>query len=214
MTIVSSLIAFGLRQVVGDCADQVVDVTGQFVPYAGPIFTAMRKRLTDHGQALPAALSRANDRAWQAVGLALAGDGLLDRVKDVFRHGDLKGVRDQIKKFLDQTPTGMENVSAGVRSKAAEEWRRLRKSGRLSAESLPSDELANQAAALDRYSDPTRLTAAAHRAAADTAAAVKEQAPHLAQLLTAAPPGGVPLLAIAFAFFFRRELETALSAKT
>jgi tetratricopeptide (TPR) repeat protein len=208
MTVVGSLMAFGLRQVVGDCADQVVDYTGQFVPYAGPIFTAVRKRLTDHGQALPAALFRANDRAWQAVGLALAGDGLLDRVMDVFRDGDLKGVRDQIKKFLDQTPTGMESASAGVRLKAAEEWRRLRKSGRLSAESLPPDELANQAAALDRYSDPTQLTAAAHRAAADTAAAVKEQAPHLAQLLTAAPPDGVPLLAVAFAFFFRRELET------
>ena len=147
MSVVGSLIAYGLRQVVGDAATDP----------AGQILAVVRNYWTDHGQALPDALARANDRAWQAVGLALAGDGLWDRVKDVFRDGDLKGVRDQIKKFLDQTPTGMESTSPNIRSKAVEEWRRLRKAGRLSAESVPSDELANQAAALDRYSDPTRV---------------------------------------------------------
>ena len=61
---------------------------------------------------------------------------------------------------------------------------------------------------MERYGDPARLTAAAHAAVADTAAALKDEAPHLAVLLTAAPPDGAPLLATAFAFFFRREVET------
>ena len=34
------------------------------------------------------------------------------------------------------------------------------------------------------------------------------EAPHLAELLTTAPPGGTPLLVVAFAFFFRREIES------
>ena len=208
MNVVGTLVAFGLRQVIGDAADQVVDYAGQALPYARPVFVAVKKCFTDHSQALPHALARANDRAWQAVGLALVGDGLFDRVKDLFRDGDLKGVRDQIKAFLAATPTGLEGAAAGARLKAAEEWHRLRKGKRLAAEALSGDDLAHKAASLERYGDSARLTAAAHAAVADTAAALKAEAPHLAQLLTAAPPDGVPLLAAAFAFFFRREVET------
>ena len=61
---------------------------------------------------------------------------------------------------------------------------------------------------LERYTDPAPLTLAAHRAVADTAAASRKEAPHLADLLTKAPPNGTPLLAVAFGFFFRREVET------
>ena len=117
MNVVGTLVAFGLRQVIGDTADQVVDYAGQALPYARPVFTAVKKCFTDHSQALPHALARANDRAWQAVGLALVGDGLFDRVKDLFRDGDLKGVRDQIKAFLAATPTGLEGAAAGADSR-------------------------------------------------------------------------------------------------
>ncbi len=201
MSVVDSLIAFGLRQVVGDATDLLTDSSGQIVG-------VIRKIFTDHSKALPNALARANDRAWQAVGLALAGAGLFDRIKDLFRDGDLKGVRDQIKQFLAETPTGLESADAVVRVKAVEEWNRLRKNKRLSADATPWDDVAGRAASMERYSDPAQLTAAAHRAVADTAAALTAEAPHLARLLTAASPNGVPLLAAAFAFFFRREVET------
>ncbi len=42
----------------------------------------------------------------------------------------------------------------------------------------------------------------------DTAQAIKDEAPHLAALLTLAPQNGTPLLAVAFGFFFRREVES------
>ena len=84
----------------------------------------------------------------------------------------------------------------------------MRKGKRLSADALSGDDLAHKAASLERYGNPARLTAAVHAAVADTAAALKDEAPHLAVLLTAAPPDGAPLLAVAFAFFFRREVET------
>ncbi|HTU23247.1 MAG TPA: serine/threonine-protein kinase [Gemmataceae bacterium] len=195
MSISVSLIAFGVRYVLDVPVDTIVHV--------------IEARMTDHSHALLKALARANDRAWQAVGLALAGEGLFERVKDVFRDGDLKGIRDQIRKFLDNTPTGLETANPAVRAKAAEEWCRLRKGKRLSAEAIPPAVVARRASALERYSDPARLTLAAHRAVADTAAALREEAPHLSDLLTKAPPNGVPLLSAAFGFFFRREVETS-----
>jgi serine/threonine protein kinase len=194
MSICTSLLAFGVRQIFDVPVDEILHV--------------IEERMIDHGQALPKALARANDRAWQAVGLALAGDGLFERIKDFFRDGDLKGVRDQISKFLDNTPTGLESATPVLRVKATEEWHLLRKAKRLSVESIPFDLVARRAATLERYSAPVELTLAAHRAVADTAAALREEAPHLADLLTTAPANGMPLLAAAFGFFFRREVET------
>src|SRR5262249_12071931 len=158
----------------------------------------IENRLTDHSQALPRALAKANDRAWEAVGLALAGDGLFARIRDVFRDADLRGVRDSIRSFLDTTPTGLENSPAGVRAKPAEEWTRLRKGRRLAAGTEPPGELARRAASMERHGDPARMTAAAHQAVRETAEALRAEAPHLAALLTAAPNGGTPLLAGAF----------------
>lgn len=194
MSITGGLLAFGLRYVFNVSAERVA--------------IEIEKRFTDHSQALPMALSRANDRAWTAVGLALNGDSLFDRVKDIFRDADMKGVRDQIKNFLDHTPTGLEDATAGIRAKAAEEWTRLRKAGCFVAAPVSAGELVRRAATMERYGDPARMTAAAHHAVKETAEALRDEAPVLADLLTAAPEGGTPLLAAAFAFFFRREVET------
>lgn len=193
MSVTGGLFAFGVRYLFDVSADRAV--------------RAIEEWLTDHGQAVPKALAKANDRAWQAVGLALAGDTLLDRVKDPFRSADLRGVRDQVRAFLNQTPTGLDAATAGARVNAAEEWHRLRKAGRLAAPvALP--DVSRRAATMERYGDPAGLHAAALRAVAETADALRPEAPHLAELLTAAPSDGPPLLAAAFAFFFRREVET------
>ena len=100
MSITSSIISFGLRCVFRELSDQIVGV--------------IEKRFTDHNQALPKALSQANNRAWEAVGLALTGKGLFTRIQDVFRDADMKGIRDQIKQFLDNTPTGLEYATANL----------------------------------------------------------------------------------------------------
>src|SRR5439155_21673420 len=61
MSVLGKLVGFGLRQVIGDTHEKVADaVEGQF---------------RDHSQTLPRALARAADRAWQAVGVALVGEG-------------------------------------------------------------------------------------------------------------------------------------------
>jgi hypothetical protein len=86
MSLLCSLAAFGLRQVLGDGVDDVV--------------SAVADRFRDHSLTLPNALRRANDRAWQSLGVALAGDGLLDRVRAFLASGDDKGVREQVAAFL------------------------------------------------------------------------------------------------------------------
>ena len=63
MSFVTQLIAFGLRQVIGDGADDVAQIVG-----------VVEQRFRDHSRTLPKALENAHNRAWQALGVALAGD--------------------------------------------------------------------------------------------------------------------------------------------
>jgi hypothetical protein len=53
MSLVAKLIGFGFRQVLGAGAGQTAEI----------VVGAVEKHITDHGQTLPKALARANDRA-------------------------------------------------------------------------------------------------------------------------------------------------------
>src|SRR4051812_35421600 len=86
MSLVKKLVCFGLRQAFGVSVDKVVE--------------SVEQRFTDHAQTLPRALARANDRAWQALAIALAGNGFLDQLKVFFASGDDQGVREQVGRFL------------------------------------------------------------------------------------------------------------------
>jgi hypothetical protein len=75
---------------------------------------------------------------------------------------------------------------------------------------MPSpDEVARQAAAYQGLNDPASLLADARRAASGVADALASEYPNLAQLLRQrAVDHQPPLLVVAFAHFFRREVET------
>src|SRR5689334_22184273 len=115
MSILAKMIGFGLRQVLDVDAEGVVDT--------------VLSRFGDHSQALPRALMRANDRAWQALGVALAGEGMFDRLKRLFASGDDKGVREQVRQFLDSKAITFEGTSATFRQTCFDDLQRLRKSG-------------------------------------------------------------------------------------
>src|SRR5205809_620039 len=98
MSVVGNLVFFGLRQVLGDGVESVIG--------------SVADRFRDHSQALPRALGRANDKAWQALAVALAGEGFFEQAKLIFVGGDAKALRDQVRPLLghsaayfDQTPT-------------------------------------------------------------------------------------------------------------
>ena len=90
MSPIMNLLSFGLRQVFGEGTQFAVNFIAQ--------------RLTDHSQKLPKALVLANDRAWQALAMALAGDGLFDQVKKWLAPADERAFAEQVRSFL-QTST-------------------------------------------------------------------------------------------------------------
>ena len=197
MSLVAQLVGFGLRQVIGDFADSAVQIV-----------TAVEQRFRDHSQTLPKALDHAHNRAWQALGVALAGDGLLDRVKVFFASGDDKGVREQVHCFLASNAVSFDGAPADFRRDCLDELKRLRKSGMLSTAAGSSAEIARQAAGFRRHADPQGLIEESRRAVAGVADALAEGYPNLSRLLRAPTPAGPPLLAAAFCYFFRREVET------
>src|SRR5205085_1083090 len=109
---------------------------------------------------------------------------------------------------LEQTAVGLEETPADLRKRCLDELQRLRKAGRLTAGRVSPSDLARQSASFDRFSEPAARSRAAHRIIAQVADGLAAEAPNLAALLRRpATSHGTPLLAAAFAFFFRRELE-------
>ena len=154
------------------------------------------------------ALENAHNRAWQALGVALAGDGLLDRIKVFFASGDDKGVRDQVQLFLKSNAASFAGTPADFRQACLEELKRLRKSGLLSMQGASPEDIARQAAGFRRHTEPQGLIEESRRAVAGVADALAGAYPNLSRLLRTPTPAGPPLLAAAFCYFFRREVET------
>ncbi len=197
MSLLTQLIGFGLRQVIGDSADDVARIVG-----------VVEKRFRDHSRTLPKALEHAHERAWQALGIALAGDGFLDRVKVLFASGDDRGVREQVQVFLKSNAVSFDGTPAELRQACLDELKRLRKSGLLSASGGSAAEIARQAAGFKRPTDQQGLIEEARQAVDGVADALAGGYPNLSRLLRTPMPAGPPLLAAAFCYFFRREVET------
>ena len=194
MSIVYKLMGYGLRQVIGDAADQVVG--------------CVERLFTDHSQTLNKALTRANDRTWQALGIALAGDGFFDQVKVFFASGDDKGIREQVRLFLQSNAVQFEGCPAGFRKACLTELKTARQIGRLSALNLSSKEIAHQTASSKRFADPKGMVDSAQQVVSQIADALATEFPDLGQLLKQGSGEGPPLIVAAFAYFFRREVET------
>jgi hypothetical protein len=194
MSLVGPLVGFGLRQMFGEGAEKLAEAVDHW--------------FRDHSQTLARALEHAHDRAWQALGVALAGDGLLDRIKLFFASGDDKGVREQVAAFLQAHAVSLEKSPVGFRQACLEDLKRLRKSGLLSTQGIPMPDLARQAAGFRRHADLEGLVEGAKESVGQIADALRESYPNLSKLLASPPHDGPPLLAAAFAYFFRREVET------
>jgi hypothetical protein len=168
----------------------------------------LEQHFTDHSQALPRALAAANDRAWQALAVALAGDGFLDQVRLFFASGDDKAIREQVGRFLASKPLPFDGSPAEIRKARLGELNRARQAGLLATSPLVVREAAQHTANFQRWAEPTALVEGAWQAVARVAAALAPTCPKLAHLLQQRPGSGPPLLAAAFGYFFRRQVET------
>jgi len=154
--------------------------------------------------ALPRALATANDKAWRAWGVALAGDGLFDTVKRWFTaSGDEKGFREQVSRFLAGQGISFAGSPADFRQACLADLHKALQAKRLSltAENLSRQQVAQQTADFQRFTDPTALTSGAYDAVRRVAEALKPEFPNLAKLVCQEVPGGPPLLAAAFSYF-------------
>jgi len=197
MSLAGKLIGFGFRQVIGNVADD-----------AARIAEIVEHHFSDHSQKLPKALARANNRAWQALSIALAGDGFLDKIKLFFASGDDKGIREQVRLFLQEKSIGYEGTSADFRSKCLVELNIARKKGLLATEQLSAADFARQVAHFQRYADPQPMIAGAEQVVVQIADELAGEFPNLGKLLRQRAAEGPPLLISAYAYFFRREVET------
>ncbi len=120
MPAATALAAFSLQQ--------VLDVAGRWT------VDAVNRHFVDHGQALPKALARANDRSWQSLSVALAGDGCVNQVKAFFASGDTKGIAQQVRGFLASNADCFSGSAPDFRKKCLAELKNAKKCGLLAAD--------------------------------------------------------------------------------
>jgi hypothetical protein len=234
MGLFRSLSLIALRQVTAGAA-QAAGLAG-----AEGVAGFLTDRFTDHSQRLVIALRSANERAWQALEVALAGESLWNKLDDA----DDKAFRQQVRVFLDATPLeglpaqsaddlprSSADLSAGrpavgggrpavgasteFRQLCLRELRAARRSGLLLADPLRPDDLAKRAADFTRFDDPAALLEREGQALDGVAGELRE-AGHasLARLVSLRPADGPPLLVRAVRFFFRRFLRLARKCGT
>src|SRR5439155_13183933 len=102
----------------------------------------LMRHFTDHSQRLLEALRHANERAWRALEVALAGDSTWDRCKLVLASGDEKAFREQVKPFLDTCSLAELQGRDNYRQACLTELRAARKAGLLSEGKLEPANLA------------------------------------------------------------------------
>ncbi len=197
MSVVGALFGLGLRATLGDVGESVQDV-----------IDSVRERFEDHSQALPEALEKANDKAWRALAVALGGDGFLDHMKRLMAEGEARGLRERIKSFLGKHAAYFDQTPEAFRRACLAELEKARKAGRLSVKDVTADEAGKEASAFPYYSDSQAMMDVAVKAVERLADGLAPECPHLARLLRQPTPGGPPMIVSAFAFFFRREIET------
>ena len=143
MSVVRQLVGFGLRQALGESAENLTGLVEQYV--------------RDHGQTLPRALDRAHDRAgrhsaspWQEMVCSTACVSFSPRAT----------TRACVNRFVSLWTVSTASVagtSGEFRRDCLDELKRLRKSGLLSMQGMPAAEIARLAASCPRFTETNGL---------------------------------------------------------
>jgi serine/threonine protein kinase len=200
----SSLALKGAAQAAGDAVG-VGAAAGALEGLVG----VLCQRFTDQSKRLGRALQRANDRAWRAVEVALAGRSWWDRCKVALAPAQDRAFRGQVHAFLEANPLdGLHGFGPDFRGQCLAQLQAARKA-KLLAEGPPApDELARHVGDLSRFGDPVASLEAERRAVQRISERLREHGyDALAAFLELRPANGPPLLVAAVRFFFQREVE-------
>ncbi len=203
MNLVLKLSTLAVRNLVdGACTATGVSGAGDV---SVAVVSYLKERFTDHSECLIKALHKANERAWKALEMSLAGETLWERC--TVRTED-RALARQVRAFLDAAKKPESSAEQIDRQKCLQELRAARKSGLLTTGALHPQELVEQTAAFARFSDPQNLFDAEGRIIEGMARELEDAGySNLAQLITQHPRDGRPLLVIAARYFFRRAVE-------
>jgi serine/threonine protein kinase len=203
MNLALNLATLVLRKlVVGACTAVGVGEAGEA---AIAVVGFLKERFTDHSQRLIVALQHANERAWRALELSLAGESLLKTV--TARAEDMAFAR-QVRAFLDATPLPEPTGKPEFRQHCLTELRAARKAGLLTGGVLQPKQLAEQAGAFARFSDPQSRLEGDWQLVESMARELKEAGyANLAWVLVQRPAQGDAILVAGARYFFRRAVE-------
>src|SRR5262245_2121339 len=160
----------------------------------------------DQSQRLGHALKKSNERAWQTLEIALAGDSWWQRVKGMLGRKEDHALAQQVRAFLDATPMPELSGKTRYRDACLQELRAARKAGLFKAHD--PDSIAQAADVFARFIEP-RCLLAAEAQVIDSIAAELEQSQYknLADLLSLQANQGQSLLVVAARYFFLRAVE-------
>ena len=204
MSVVLQLSTLALKQVVeGACSACGLSTGGEAV------VGFLTERFTDHSQRLGEALQEANESAWKALEIALAGESFWERCQALLARRENQAFGRQVRAFLDAAPlAGLAEQTPEFRQRCLQDLRGARQAKLLTGGSLAPEHLAQQAGAFARFAEPQAVLEAERRAIAGLAEELGRAGyDHLGRFLALRPPGGLPLLVVAVRYFFRRQVE-------
>jgi len=170
------------------------------------VFEFLADRFLDRSQRLTKALGRSQERAWQALEIALAGPSLW---QSILGRAEDKALAEQIRLFVQETPLpGLAAGNADFRKECLRELRAARKDGALALSAgLDARHLARKTAHFARFADPGKLQEAEWLLVEQMGRRLQVRYPNLGQLVCLRPLEGMPLLVLAARYFFRRAVE-------
>ncbi len=169
----------------------------------------LHRHFVDQSERLPEALVRANQQAWKALELALAGDSVWDRAKRLLIRAEQQGFREQLEQLFKHTYFVRFADQLTFRPDCLRELQAAKQQQLLTHGHLDPSQLAEAVGQFAAHRDP--LTILDHELVL-----LEEVASHLRQhgfsrlaTLVALRPeqGHQPLLIIAVRYFFRRAVE-------
>ncbi len=164
-------------------------------PAGGTIADWMADYCRNPSQALPQALTTANQQTWQTIELALAGDMLTGKLKQSLASGKYQAALTPLQQYLD-------TQSSDYRKNCLAEFAAARNANLL--EPKFDQSLLDQATTWQQCN--TDLIEQAHQTIAITAQELQTDYPHLAQLLSQQDAGS-SLLVTLFGYFLNQAIS-------
>jgi serine/threonine protein kinase len=193
MSIVGKLAVLALKPVVEGLELGVSHETMEHV------IGALQERLTDHSGLLLQAIQEASDRSWTTVHLALKGDSFWRRW---LRNADERGYAQKIRYLFQTTLPKHLNQAECLR-----EFEQAQERGLLKAKLNPSD-LAREAGAFARYTNPAALLQAEQAKLRDLGADFAADYPHLAELVQTEVAPGQSVVVLAARYFLHLKINS------